>query len=71
MEEKVAEMACEMRRKTRCMKSEMKKVKAEAYKCLARGREKVKHEYHLRKNANQCRQEVRRCPKRSEDVSMY
>ena len=38
-----------MRRKTRWIKVEMKKVKSEAYKCLDRKREKVKHEYHLRK----------------------
>ena len=49
----------------------MEKVKAEAYECIDREREKVKHEFHLRKNANQHRQEVERHLKRSEDVSMY
>ena len=39
----------EMRRKLRCMKAEMKKVKVEAYECLSRDREKVKHEFHIRK----------------------
>ena len=47
MEEKSADMARDMTRKIRCMKVEMKKVKAEAYRCLAREREKVKHEFHL------------------------
>ena len=47
MEEKSVEMVRDMRRKTRCMKVEMKKVKAEACRCLAREREKVKHEFHL------------------------
>ena len=49
MEEKEAEMAREMRRKNRCMKAETKKVKTEEYECLARDREKVKHECHIRK----------------------
>ena len=38
MEENAAEMACEMRRKTRCTKAEIKKVKAEAHECLSRER---------------------------------
>ena len=44
MEENAANMAREMRRKTSCMEVEMKNVKGEAYDCLAREREKVKHE---------------------------
>ena len=44
MEEKAEKMAPEMRRKTRCMKVETKNVKSEAYECLARERDKVKHE---------------------------
>ena len=63
-------MAPEMRRKTRCMKVETKNVKAEAYECLARERDKVKHEYHLRKKSNQRRREVKRRLKRSKNVSM-
>ena len=38
-----------MRRKTHCMKEEMKTLKAEAYECLTREKEKVKHELHPRK----------------------
>ena len=41
MEEKAAEMSRVMRRKIRCMKAEMKRVKAEAYKCLDRERDKI------------------------------
>ena len=36
-----------MRRKTRCMKAEMKKLKMEAYECLAREREEVKIDFHI------------------------
>ena len=36
MEENAAEIACEMSSKTHCMKSEMKRVKSEAYECLVR-----------------------------------
>ena len=54
-EDNSSEIACDMR-KPRCMKAEMKNVQAEAYYCLAREREKAKHEYNLRKNANQIRQ---------------
>ena len=70
MEEKEEYMAIEMRRKPHCMKEATKKVKAKAYEYLDREGEKVKHEYHLRKNANQRRQEVERRLKRSEDLSM-
>ena len=49
MEENAAEMAREMRRATRCMKAETRKMKVEVYECLAREKEKVKHEYHLKK----------------------
>ena len=52
------------------MKTEMKKVKAEIYECLARQRDKVKYEYHLRKNTNYCRQQVKGSVKRSDDVCM-
>ena len=62
-------MALERRRKTCCMKAEMKKVKAEAYEFLARDMEKVKYECHLLKNMNQRRREVERRLNRSEDVS--
>ena len=36
VEEKASDMAREMRIKTRCVKAEMKEVKAKAYECLAR-----------------------------------
>ena len=65
MEEKATYMACEMRRKTHCMKAEMKEVKTEEYECLARGREKEKHECHIRKTANQRCREFKRRLKRS------
>ena len=38
MEEKAAEISHEVRRSNRCMKAEIKKMKAEAYHCLARER---------------------------------
>ena len=66
MEEKVAEMAHEMRRKTHCIKAEMKRVMAESYECLPREREKVKHEFHLRKNENLHRLDAERRLNRSE-----
>ena len=44
MKEKTAEMAREMRIQTLCMKVEIKKANVEAYECLDREREKVKHE---------------------------
>ena len=43
-EEKASDMAHVMRRATRCMKAEMKKMKVEEYECLDRERDKVKHE---------------------------
>ena len=46
-------MDCEVKRKPCQMKAEMKKVKAEAYECLAMDMEKVKHEFHLGKNTYQ------------------
>ena len=49
MEDNSAEMACNMRIATCCIKAEMKSMKVEAYECLAREREKVKHECHPRK----------------------
>ena len=42
-------MACDMRRTTRYMKAEMKKVKAEAYERLVTEKEKLKYECHPKK----------------------
>ena len=71
MEEKTAEMARGMSRKTCSMKAEMKKLKAESYVFLAEKRENIKHELHLRNNANQRHQEVKRRLNIYEDVSIY
>ena len=53
------------------MKAQMKKVKADKYACIARERDKLKYEFHIRKKAKQRRREVERRLERSDDVSMY
>ena len=42
-------MARDMRRKNHYMKEEIKKLKVEAYECLAMEKEKLKHECQIRK----------------------
>ena len=63
MEDKTLDMDHDMRRATCCMKTEMKKMKTEAYECLASKREKVKHEFHIRKMQKSIAEKLRSVPR--------